>query len=142
MLVRCLYASRAVQGLTAETLDAILEQSNRKNPQLGITGLLFVTNGIFVQVLEGGRDAVCDLYNAIVTDGRHCNIRMLAFEEISERRFGNWTMGQVSADSINPAILLKYSEKVELNPFACSGKTTMALLEELLAMGTIVGRGR
>jgi hypothetical protein len=142
MLVRCLYASRAVQGLTAETLDSILEQSNRKNPHLGITGLLFVTNGIFVQVLEGGRDAVCDLYNAIVSDSRHCNVRMLAFEEISERRFGNWTMGQVSADSINPAILLKYSEKVELNPFNCSGKTTMALLEELLAMGTIIGRGR
>jgi len=142
MLVRCLYASRAAESLTAEALEEILDQSNRNNPLLGITGLLFVTNGIFVQVLEGGRDEVCDLYNAIVRDPRHSNVRLLAYEEISERRFGNWTMGQVSAESLNPAILLKYSERVELNPFNAPGKATMALLEELLAMGRIVSRGR
>ena len=142
MLVRCLYASRAAQSLTSDTVESILDQSNRKNPQLGITGLLFSADGIFVQVLEGGRDEVCELYNTIVADSRHSNIRLLAYEEISERRFANWTMSQVSAESLNPAILLKYFERVELNPFNAPGKATMALLEELLAMGRIIGRNR
>jgi hypothetical protein len=142
MLVRCLYASRAAQSPIGGVLDSILEQSNRKNPQLGVTGLLLSTDDVFVQVLEGGRDAVCDLYNAIVSDRRHHNVRLLAYEEIAERRFGNWTMGQVSADSINPATLLRYSERLELNPFNAPAHATMALMEELLAMGTIAGRIR
>jgi hypothetical protein len=142
MLVRCLYASRVAQSSTGNVLDSILEQSSRNNPRLGITGLLCVSSDIFVQVIEGGRNEVCDLYNAIVSDSRHVDVRLLAYEEISERRFGNWTMGQVSFESINPAILLKYSERAELNPFNCSGKATMALLDELVATGTIASRGK
>jgi len=63
------------------------------------------------------------------------------YEEILERHFANWTMGQVKIESINPALLLKYYEKAELNPFSCSGKATMALLLELLAAGVISHRG-
>jgi hypothetical protein len=140
MLVRCLYASRAPRPITKDLLDAILQQSRANNPVLGITGMLCFTNELFIQVIEGGRDQVCELFNAIVRDDRHLDVRILIFEEISERRFGNWTMGQVNIENINPALLLKYSEKAELNPFGCSGQATMALLEELVATGAIVSR--
>ena len=66
MLVRCLYASRAAQPLNSTVLDEILEQSRRNNPELGVTGLLCVAENTFIQVLEGGREEVCDLYDAIV----------------------------------------------------------------------------
>jgi hypothetical protein len=141
MLVRCLYASRPAQPLSAADLDEILEQSHKNNPGKGITGLLCFTNDSFVQVIEGGRDQVCELYNTIVRDNRHRDIRLLVYEEIAERHFGSWTMGQVSIESVNPALLLKYSEKAELNPFGCSGKATMALLLELVASGAIASRG-
>ena len=39
--------------------------------------------------------------------------------------------------TINPAQLLKYCEKAELDPFTISGRATMALLEELVATGAI-----
>ena len=39
--------------------------------------------------------------------------------------------------NINPAQLLKYCEKAELDPFTISGRATMALLEELVATGAI-----
>ncbi len=71
MLVRCLYASRPAKPVQADLLDQILEQSRRNNPPRGITGLLCFTSDVFVQVIEGGRDEVCDLYNAIVRDERH-----------------------------------------------------------------------
>lgn len=142
MLVRCLYASRPAKPLSASMLDAILEQSSKNNPKLGITGMLCFTNNVFVQVIEGGRDEVCELFNAIVRDERHLDVRILIYEEIAERRFGNWTMGQVNIEKINSALLLKHSEKAELNPFNCSGRATMALLEDLVATGSIVGRGK
>ncbi len=141
MLVRCLYASRAAKPVSADVLDAILEQSRRNNPRVGVTGLLCFANDTFVQVLEGGRDEVCRLFNAIVRDDRHVDVRLLAFEEIFERRFGQWTMGRVDLERVNRALLLKYGERAELNPFESSSGATMALLDELLATGAIAWQG-
>jgi len=140
MLVRCLYASRVATPLPALVLDEILVQSHRNNPRRGITGLLCFTSDIFVQVLEGGRDEVNDLYNAIIRDSRHSQVRMLVYEEITERRFGSWSMGQVDAKAVNPSLLLKYSKAASLDPFAMTGQATMALLMELVATGAITGR--
>ncbi len=49
-------------------------------------------------------------------------------------------MGQVNLSRINHAIVLKYSETMELNPYAVSGKMSLALLEELMATASIMGR--
>jgi Sensors of blue-light using FAD len=141
MLVRLLYASRAAEPLTAPVVDSILEQSRANNPKAGITGVLCFSDDLFIQALEGGRDAVCELYNTIVRDPRHVNVRILSFEEIRERRFGSWTMGQVNIAKVNPTLLLKYSVRAELNPFVSSGQASMALLEELIATAAVVGRG-
>ncbi len=137
MLVRCLYASRSTTPIASRVSNTILAQSRKNNPQLGITGLLCCTSDTFIQVLEGGRDQVCALFNTLVRDDRHVGVQILLYEEISERRFGNWTMGEVNIQGINQALLLKYSAKAELNPFACSGRATMALLDELVATGSI-----
>ena len=96
MLVRCLYASRAAGPLGSVRVDTILEQSHRNNPPRGITGLLCFVDDIFVQVLEGGRDAVGDLFETIMRDDRHTSVRVLSYNEISERSFGHWHMGKVN----------------------------------------------
>jgi hypothetical protein len=140
MLVRLLYASRAAKPLNAKTIATILLECQRNNPRRGITGVLCYSDEIFLQVLEGGRDAVCDTFNSIVRDGRHETVRLLSFEEISERRFGGWSMGQVNIEKINSSLLLKYAEKAELNPFSVSGEVSMALLEELIATASVLGR--
>lgn len=141
MLVRLLYASRPATPLSAAILDEILAQSRTNNPQQGITGILCFSDNIFIQVLEGGRDEVCETYNKIVRDNRHREVRILTYDEISERRFGGWTMGQVNIAKVNPSLLLKYSEKPYLNPFSCSGLASMSLLEELIAAALVVNRG-
>lgn len=141
MLVRCLYASRARQPLVPAVTDAILEQSRRNNPARGITGLLCFVDDIFVQVLEGGRDPVCDLFATIVRDERHAGVRILVYEEIGERRFGHWNMGQVNIAKVNTALLLKYSARPVLDPFASSGAATLALLHELVETAQITTRG-
>ncbi len=140
MLVRLLYASRAVASLTTENVDSILEESRSHNVPHGITGMLCFSNDLFIQVLEGSRKNVSDVYNRIVKDKRHSDIQLLIFEEIAERRFGNWTMGQVNLARVNPSLLLKYSETPVIDPFACSGRATLALLDELIANGAVIGR--
>ncbi len=140
MLVRLLYASRAAAPLKDYVLDSILAQSLMHNPKLGITGILCYSEDLFLQVLESGRDEVCELYNTIVRDDRHTNVRLLVFQEISERRFGNWTMGHVDVATVNPSLLLKYAKHATLNPSNCSGQASMALIEELMATASVVGR--
>ena len=120
--------------------DTLLDQSRRNNPKLGVTGLLCIADDIFIQVIEGGRDEVCDLFNTIVRDDRHTQVRLLIYEEISERQFGNWTMGQVDTDKINPAMLLKYFKRAKLDPFDCTGHATMALLNDLVASAAVLNR--
>lgn len=139
MLVRLLYASRAVDN-SPEAIDNILSQSRQYNPTSGITGILCYGGGIFLQAIEGGRNAVSELYGHIQRDARHKDVVLLHYEEITERRFGGWTMGQVNLARINTSILLKYSERPELDPYAVSGQVSLALLEELMATASIIGR--
>ena len=139
MLVRLLYASRAVDN-TQPAVQAILESARRHNQDSGVTGILVYGGGVFMQAIEGGRQAVSDLYGTISRDARHKDVVLLHYEEIAERRFGGWTMGQVNLSKINHSILLKYSEKPELDPYAVSGRVSFALLEELMATASIIGR--
>ena len=139
MLVRLLYASRVLDK-RPEAIDAILAQSRQYNPTCGITGILCYGGGIFLQAIEGGRMAVNDLYGHIQRDPRHSEVALLLYEEITERRFSGWTMGLVNLQKLNHSILLKYSEKPELDPYSVSGQVSMALLEELMATAAIIGR--
>ena len=91
-------------------------------------------------MLEGGRSTVNTLYNDIVRDRRHHDVTVLYYEEIAERRFSGWTMGQVNLARVNPSIVLKYSDRPVLDPFLVSGRASMALVEELIATASIVGR--
>ena len=139
MLVRLLYASRAIDT-SPDAIEMILSQSRQHNPECGITGILCYGGGIFLQAIEGGRMPVSELYGHIQKDARHKEVVLLHYEEISARRFGGWTMGQVDMTRINASILLKYAEKPELDPYSVSGGVSLALLEDLMATASIIGR--
>lgn len=139
MLVRLMYASRPSSTVDAEALTAILRKSKENNPALGITGVLCccLNARVFLQVLEGGRNAVSTLYNRIAQDERHDEVVLLDYEEIGERSFSSWSMGQVHMSRLNPALMLKYSEGATLDPYAVPGKASLALFNELVATASI-----
>ena len=140
MLVRLLYASRAAEPVTNELVESILHKSHEHNPALGITGVLCYGGDVYMQVLEGGRSAVNNLYNTIVRDARHREVMLLQYREIAERRVAGWTMGHVSLKKINPSLLLKHSELPVLDPFSVPAAASMALLEDLIATASVLGR--
>jgi hypothetical protein len=124
MLVRLLYASRVVDPEPA-VIESILAQSRQFNPSTGITGILVYSGDIFLQAIEGGREAVSELYGHIQKDARHKQVVLL---------------GQVDVSRVNTSILLKYSERAVLDPYSVSGVVSLALLEELMATASIIGR--
>jgi hypothetical protein len=139
MLVRLLYASRAVDGIDQAFLKSIQEQSRASNLEHGITGILCAhpQGGVFIQVLEGGREPVNRLFGNIVRDQRHADVTILDYAEIEERRFAGWRMGNVDLNKVNLSSILRYSEKSELDPFSMSGPSALALLEELASSAAI-----
>jgi hypothetical protein len=137
MLVRLMYASRVASTIDEEELQAILRHARAANPKLGVTGALCHADGTFIQVLEGGRDAVNRLYLRIAADARHKDVVLLRYDEIAERHFAGWAMGLVNLARLNPALLLKYSECARLDPYLQSGAVTMALFDELVATASI-----
>jgi Sensors of blue-light using FAD len=137
MLVRLAYVSRSVETVTQSMLESILSASRKNNAPNGITGLLCTNNYVFLQMLEGGRKEVSETYNRIARDARHTDVQLLYFEEISERKFAGWSMGKVTFDRVNLAILLKYSAKPVLDPYSVPGATSVALLDELMATANV-----
>jgi hypothetical protein len=142
MLVRLVYASRAVDGIDDAFVKSILESSNARNAEYGITGILCTqpAQDVFIQVLEGARPHVNALYTNIVRDGRHRDVTLLRYEEIEERRFPTWRMGCVDLKKINLSTILRYSERAVLDPFTMTGRGALALLEELVQTAAIVSR--
>ncbi|WP_156862507.1 BLUF domain-containing protein [Casimicrobium huifangae] len=137
MLVRLVYASRAKATLTPAQFEDILAVSRRNNPANGITGVLCTNTFIFLQMLEGGRKEVSETYNRIARDPRHHDVQLLHFEEIMARKFADWSMGKVSFDRLNMAVLLKHSAKAVLDPYAVSGAVSVALIEELMQTAAV-----
>jgi hypothetical protein len=141
MLVRLIYCSRAVPAMDPEELHAIVRVSRTNNAKLGVTGVLCFYEGFFVQVLEGGRATVNALYNRVIADARHTDVTLLGYEQVAERRFAGWAMGQANMARLNPALVLKYSETATLDPYALDGRSMSALFEELIATGAIMCQG-
>lgn len=132
MQIRVLYVSRAVGPITSTVTASILAAAQTYNPGHGITGVLCQGDGLFLQVLEGERSAVNQLYARIMVDRRHKDVELLMLEEITERRFGNWSMAHVDLSEMDPMVQMKHPE---FDPYSATGRHVMLLFEELLASG-------
>lgn len=99
MLKRIKYVSRFDKPMTEDAIEAIGEQSRINNENLGLTGILMASGGLFYQVLEGPAEAVDEIYARIVADGRHTDCLLLSAEDNVERAFGDWSMKTINLDA-------------------------------------------
>ncbi len=93
MLYHILYKSQAIKLITIDQLKDILFVSRKKNAIKSITGILLFKEGKFMQLLEGGRSDVNNIYASILKDPRHKNIQLLSHGTLKQRNFPNWSMG-------------------------------------------------
>ncbi len=91
-LHRLVYTSARHKSCTDDEIQNILASCKKNNVGLSITGLLLHTNRRFLQVVEGEKDVIVDLYEKIKGDPRHGGVNLRFLEPIDERAFGNWYM--------------------------------------------------
>jgi len=132
MLIQLTYASRSTGILGPGDVKDILQSSMRNNQSVGVTGALCLANGIFLQQLEGDRQAVNTLYHRILKDARHKEPAVLDFCEIVSRQFGDWSMGLIPTTQENRQVFLKYSSSVDFDPYKMSPNTLRAFFKEVL----------
>ena len=98
-LRRIIYVSRK-NSVTRQDVSDIITVSSASNLSEGITGCLLSGQNSFLQILEGPKKAIQDLYEIIVKDSRHTDIKKLCDEAIKERLFSQWSMKSDNFDKI------------------------------------------
>ena len=97
-----------------------------------VTGVLCQGQGFFFQVIEGERSKVNALYRRISADKRHQDVEILHYEEIHERRFGQWSMALVHLSVDDPMVRLHHPD---FDPYSASGPQVMQQVLDLLESG-------
>lgn len=148
LLHRLIYHSRmavepgaAVRG----TVDAIVGEAAKRNADLGVTGALLSCNGRFLQVLEGDKDAVRQVYGAILLDPRHTDVRLLDSRTIVTRQFADWSLccgvfpDDGAAFAHEPALRGGFQPEL-LSPASALG--VLATMRDLQRLEPRIRRGR
>lgn len=102
---RLIYRSIATKGVLNENLLARLENlASNNNRRFNISGILVVSNGRFLQVIEGQTRFINRLYSNIVQDKRHHDVELLSYSEVSQPEFIDWDMKVFSLDNIDESV--------------------------------------
>ena len=88
-----MYVSYAAHPLTDADLNTLLENSRLNNQERGITGMLMYIDGKFIQVLEGKKADINEMYDVILSDPRHKKVSKIIEGRSVRRNFEDWTMG-------------------------------------------------
>ena len=102
MLVELLYCSVSVEpDLTNADLDRILVSARRRNLAQDITGMMIYHRGEFVQILEGRKESIENVYEKFICpDTRHTAINKVLEKTITHRSFSEWSTGFVGTSEI------------------------------------------
>ena len=86
------YHSVAKPDITIEDVRNIMEVANKKNKELGITGCLIYHNKFFLQILEGEKEIVQEIFDTIKLDDRNDQVTLLSTDQSENRLFKEWAM--------------------------------------------------
>lgn len=84
MIHRLVYSSRCADGVGEADVRDILETARQENAKADTTGILFLVNNEFLQVLEGPL-SVYGLFDRISKDPRHHSVELHVEEETPTR---------------------------------------------------------
>ena len=93
MVFYLIYLSSAKKLYTESDLSDILIKSRINNTNKQVTGLLLYHEGSILQILQGNKDTVLEVYSKIERDNRHHNIIKAVSGTSAERNFPDWSMG-------------------------------------------------
>lgn len=141
MLVELLYCSAsAVPKLANADLDQILASARWRNLAQDITGMMIYYRGEFVQILEGRKKSVQNVYEKFICpDPRHMAINKILENTISHRSFNDWSMGFLGAPGIESPMPLSatgilmntLSEEAKAKPLSLGLNAFVAIYNQM-----------
>jgi hypothetical protein len=126
-LVHIVYCSLASAELSPSAVLHMVERAQERNPERGISGMLVFGNQRFLQMIEGPRRAVSDLYHTVVRDPRHTDLVLIDFAYKPARDFGRWGMALYDASHSDDPSLKKLSSK-NFDPYTFNRRNSLEVL--------------
>ena len=105
----------------------ILGKSRVNNRRNGLVGVLYFGDGCFFQCLEGAAEAVDTLYEKLLSDSRHTDLKVLSRKPIDSLSFSNWSMKHVPLED-EMTNLLKSQGLKTFNPYSFNAEMTKSAL--------------
>lgn len=97
MTYQIVYSSQASRPMSLQDLESILDDARTGNEKRNITGALVFVDGVFLQILEGDKQAVRELMKSIEADERHFAVTVFHEGEAERPLFPDWRMAYVGA---------------------------------------------
>ena len=142
-IVRLVYASRATfkafdkadakPGSVAEineNVAKILKTARRENQKNQLVGALYYGHGYFFQCLEGTQSAIDQLYEKLLKDPRHTDLKILSKHAIDKIGFSSWEMKFAAIDQEVRSFLRSHNMGT-FNPYKFDLTMTNTLVELL-----------
>lgn len=102
-LYEAIYVSTLAPGRPVSSVGDIAGKARAANPTRGITGLLIFDGMRFCQQFEGVKKQVLGLLDKIRHDPRHINLKIVHHDELTSRRFKNFSLGYTTVE--DPEVL-------------------------------------
>ena len=128
-MYRIIYLSSAVKEFSEEEISSLLIQSRKYNSEHRITGVLLYIEGDFLQVIEGEKKIVKQLFEKIKVDPRHKGVICVFDDAIKERNFKDWSMGFCALEYENLRQISGYETFERKDLFDFTDKIASVFLE-------------
>ncbi len=132
-LQRLVYVSQVhiAEDLFEFELSRIVDTARTFNAVNSVTGLLLYSDRYFIQLLEGDRGIVTDLFAAIHADDRHKRCELLDVGGIHYRSFADWDMACLGLHDLPARHVKRFCSDGYLNPFEMSPDAVIDLIYQL-----------
>jgi len=131
-LVQLVYISEPI-GDMQSSLSEFIPLAQEKNKQFSITGLILSGKDFYLQVIEGEKENINQLYRNIVRDERHRHCTLLRYTETAFRDFADWSMTHTTLEELHNSYLDVIVAPGELTYRKLTGIRAMALLRRISA---------
>jgi hypothetical protein len=121
---------------TSEIQEAVSEfmpVAREKNKEYGISGLIIVDNNFYLQVIEGGRENINQLYGNIVRDKRHKFCTLLRYIQIKTKDFPSWDMIHTTLPELNDSYFDSIDSLEDITYNKLTSTRAMSLLRRVSA---------
>lgn len=96
------FFSTAAVPMSGGDLESLGKECAEQDSHVGITGMLLHKNGSFLQVMEGSKAVICDMFARISADPRHTNVCKISDRTIPHREFAGLAVSFKNLDELPP----------------------------------------